>query len=372
MSLIDGIVRGDPASISRAITILESDPGGEAAGEIINSLRTSRGSAFVIGITGPPGVGKSTLIGRLCDELTSRGRTVSILAVDASSPFSGGAFLGNRIRMEEQLHRRGVFMRSMASRGSAGGLGESVWGAVRVLSAARSDYVVVETVGAGQSDVDVIGIADYVLVVVAPGFGDLVQALKAGMLEIADAFLVNKSDLPGADDLGRYLEEISGGRPVIMASAVDGRGMGELADALEAARGNAGTMRGERAAVAVRIALESLLRDEVKGLMEGTRARRMVADVAAGRISPHEAAERMLGARARENLGGAAERGRRAARRTHRPWHRPARPSCRPRVIPSPTASAQPPCSRGPRPARRRPDIYRPRAPRRRPHSSPS
>ncbi len=298
MSLVEGILRGDPAAVSRAITILESDPRGEAARRILDAVSSRGGKAAVVGVTGPPGVGKSTLIGRLCDEMASRGRRVSVLAIDASSPFSGGAFLGNRVRMEESLHRHGVFMRSIAARGSTGGLGGSVWGALRVLSAAGYERVIVETVGAGQSDVDVMGIADVVLVVVAPGFGDLIQALKAGILEIADAFVVNKSDLQGAEELARYLEEVSAGRPVLSVSAASGDGVRRVVDYLEGAPGP--SRRDERAAAAVRVALEEILREEADELMNTQRAREILEEVASGGVSPRAAAEMILALRHRE------------------------------------------------------------------------
>ncbi|HEU16361.1 MAG TPA: methylmalonyl Co-A mutase-associated GTPase MeaB [Nitrososphaeria archaeon] len=298
MSLVEGILRGDPAAVSRAITILESDPRGEAARRILDAVSSHGGKAAVVGVTGPPGVGKSTLIGRLCDEMASRGRRVSVLAIDASSPFSGGAFLGNRVRMEESLHRHGIFMRSIAARGSTGGLGGSVWGALRVLSAAGYERVIVETVGAGQSDVDVMGIADVVLVVVAPGFGDLIQALKAGILEIADAFVVNKSDLQGAEELARYLEEVSAGRPVLSVSAASGDGVRRVVDYLEGAPGP--SRRDERAAAAVRVALEEILREEADELMNTQRAREILEEVASGGVSPRAAAEMILALRHRE------------------------------------------------------------------------
>ena len=195
---IDDIARGilekDSRAISRAITLVENDGEDHAGREIIKRIYNQTGRAKIIGITGPPGVGKSTIIGNLCAALKKNGRKVAVLAVDASSPFTNGTFLGNRIRMQDALFKNDIFMRSLSTRGSTGGLSTSVWDSVRILDAAGFDIIIIETVGAGQADLDILDVAHTILVVLAPGLGDEIQAIKAGIMEIASIFVVNKVD----------------------------------------------------------------------------------------------------------------------------------------------------------------------------------
>ena len=196
--IADGILAGDIRSISRAITLVEDHNSLTTGREIIKLIYGKTGKAGIIGITGPPGVGKSTIIGNLASMLKGTGKNVAVIAIDASSPFTNGSFLGNRIRMQDKLYRDGIYMRSLSSRGSSGGLSRSTWDAVRVLDAAGYDRIIVETVGAGQADLDILAMAHTIAVALAPGLGDEIQAIKAGLMEIASIFIINKMDRDGA------------------------------------------------------------------------------------------------------------------------------------------------------------------------------
>ena len=205
--LIQGIIKGDRRSVSRAISIVENEQVSINAKKIIKEIFTHTGRAHIVGITGPPGIGKSTMIGNLAAMLSGSGRKVSVVAIDASSPFSGGSLLGNRIRMQESLTRHGVFMRSLANRGMKGGLSRSIWDTVKILDASGSDIIIVETVGAGQADLDVVNLAETIVMVLGPGLGDEIQAIKAGIMEIGSLFVINKMDLPGAFIAQKDIEE---------------------------------------------------------------------------------------------------------------------------------------------------------------------
>jgi LAO/AO transport system kinase len=189
----------------------------------------------VIGVTGPPGAGKSTLISSLIDTLRARGESVAVLAVDPSSPVTGGALLGDRIRMQGHVDDGGVYIRSMATRGHLGGLAESARDAVSLLSIAAFDRVLVETVGVGQSEVEIMGLAEVVVLVVGPSWGDQIQADKAGIVEIADVFVVNKGDRPGVNDVERALREASEARgvKVVVTTATTGEGVAGLLDEID-------------------------------------------------------------------------------------------------------------------------------------------
>ena len=267
---------GERRAAARLLTLVEQ--GGQPADEVAGATHQLVDNAHVVGVTGPPGAGKSTLTAALTTLLADQGRRPAVLAVDPSSPLTGGAILGDRVRMVEAT-AAGVFIRSMATRGHAGGLALAVPGMVRVLDAAGFDPVVVETVGVGQVEVDVATAADTVLVVVTPGMGDAVQANKAGLLEVADLFAVNKSDRPNAADARRDLELMldlsdmtghrragSPGRPVIVSTvATTGGGVEELAravdDHLEAlvSSGSLAVRRQGRRSAEVRSRLDHLL-----------------------------------------------------------------------------------------------------------------
>jgi len=196
-ALAEGVRAGEARSVARAISLVENQQ--PQARELLAALFPHAGSALVVGVTGPPGAGKSSLVDRMTARLRGSGRTVGIVAVDPTSPFSGGAILGDRIRMQSHATDPGVFIRSMATRGHLGGLAATTGQAVTVLAASGKDVVMVETVGVGQDEVEIVGTADVSLVVLVPGLGDEVQALKAGIMEIADVFVVNKADREGVE-----------------------------------------------------------------------------------------------------------------------------------------------------------------------------
>jgi LAO/AO transport system kinase len=232
-------MQGDKSAIARLLTIVENRL--PQAQEAIAEIFEHTGRAHVIGITGPPGVGKSTLIEKLIREIRSKNETVGVIAVDPTSPYSGGAFLGDRVRMQSLSTDDGVFIRSMATRGGVGGLSRATMDAVRILDASGANVVIVETVGAGQSETGVINVAETVVVVLSPGIGDEIQALKAGMMEIGDVFVVNKADLESADkvlvDVKRILDMKATGLkwtpPVLKVVAKTGEGVQELLETLK-------------------------------------------------------------------------------------------------------------------------------------------
>lgn len=235
-ALIERLVAGDVAALARCITLVDDSELGVA---VRQRLRPLAGRASIIGFTGPPGVGKSTLVDAYILELRRSGQSVAVAAVDPSSPLTGGAVLGDRIRMHRHTADPGVFIRSIASRGHLGGMSESIHWTVDAMDAAGRDIVIIETVGTGQSEVDVAEIADVCVVVSAPGLGDDVQAIKAGVLEIADILVINKADTPHADLAARQLQNMLKLRdqarqdvPIVMTAAVHGRGIDDLCGAI--------------------------------------------------------------------------------------------------------------------------------------------
>ncbi len=242
-SAFDRLLAGEPAALARALSVLED--GGPAADALALRLRPHTGRAFVVGFTGPPGAGKSTLIGAYVAELRSAGERVAVLAVDPSSPLSGGAVLGDRLRMNSHVSDPGVFVRSVASGGHLGGLSLTIPLLLDAVDAAGWPIIVLETVGAGQSETEIVDFADVKVVLNAPGLGDDVQAMKAGVLEIADVLVVNKSDLPFADQTKQQMESMlqlrSANRPlpaVVATSAVRAEGISDLARAIGACTAN--------------------------------------------------------------------------------------------------------------------------------------
>jgi GTPase len=274
--LIERLDAGDPRALPRLLSLVENgDPAGLAA---LERLHPRTGQAHVVGITGPPGAGKSSLVNALIGAWREEGRRVAVLAIDPTSPISGGAVLGDRIRMGDRHADAGVFIRSMASRGAYGGLSAAAGRAVRVLDAAGFPSVVVETVGAGQDGVDIAALADTVVVLQTPGLGDGVQALKAGMLEIGDILVVNKADLPGASAVSRQLRDLTHGddrtagweRPIVLTSTTEGKGVAELRDAIDRHRAwLAESGRGsERRAFAARSELTSAVANAIANLLD--------------------------------------------------------------------------------------------------------
>jgi LAO/AO transport system kinase len=275
---------------------------------VMRAVAPYAGSARVVGLTGSPGVGKSTVTGALLRAYRAAGIRVAVLAVDPTSPFTGGALLGDRIRMQDHATDQGVYIRSMASRGHLGGLAVAAPQAIRVLDAAGFDVICVETVGVGQAEVEVASLADTTLVIVAPGMGDSVQAAKAGILEIADIFVVNKSDRPGAQEVVRDLRSMlamaargegAWRPPIVSASAASGEGIDELVTQLDrhwswlAESGERDRRRLIRAREEVSAIAVAEMRRRVSGLPGQSRLDELAAQVASGKLDPYSAADEL-------------------------------------------------------------------------------
>ncbi|MDO9377898.1 MAG: methylmalonyl Co-A mutase-associated GTPase MeaB [Nocardioidaceae bacterium] len=296
---------GEARSVARLISLVED--ASPRLREVSALLVGHAGRAHVVGITGSPGVGKSTTTSALVTRMRRRGHRVGVLAVDPTSPFSGGALLGDRVRMQEHATDVDVYIRSMATRGHLGGLSWAVPQAVRVLDAAGCDVVVVETVGVGQSEVDVAGLADTTIVLLAPGMGDGIQAAKAGVLEIGDLFVVNKADRDGADQVARDLRSMvsrtdagAWRRPVLKAVASSGEGVDEVAAAVEehrehlASTGALAERRRRRARDEIETIAVTGLRESLADVGGDARLDGLADDVLAGRTDPYRAADALL------------------------------------------------------------------------------
>jgi LAO/AO transport system kinase len=301
-TLIGRLRERQPRAVGRAISIVES--GGAEQGELVRRLYAETGRARVVGVTGPPGAGKSTLVDRLAAALRARGETVGILCVDPTSPFTGGALLGDRIRMQGLATDRGVFIRSMATRGAMGGLARATRDAVDLLDAAGFDWVLVETVGVGQDEVDVVASVDTVLVVAVPGLGDDIQAIKAGIMEIADVFVLNKADREGADrtfkDLATLLSLADGLEwvpPIARTVAARSEGIEALLAEIDRHRawlGQEGRLE-RRRRDQLRLRVETILKERVLAAARDEAGLDVEVDRGfAGRVDPYRVAETLF------------------------------------------------------------------------------
>jgi LAO/AO transport system kinase len=306
---IERALAGDARALARLVSLVEN--GAPELRPVMKALAPLTGGARVIGLTGAPGVGKSTMTTALVSAYRERDLRVGVLAVDPTSPFTGGALLGDRVRMQDHATDPGVFIRSMASRGHLGGLAAATPQALRVLDAAGFGAVLVETVGVGQAEVEVASLADTTLVLVAPGTGDAVQAAKAGILEVGDIFVVNKCDNPGAQEAVRNLRtmiamaargEGDWKPPIVTTTATAGEGIADLAAALDAhwswldSSGERDRRRRARAREEVAAIAVAALRQRMGGLPGDSRLDELAARVAAGELDPYSAADELVAA----------------------------------------------------------------------------
>jgi len=320
--LAERVFAGDARGIARAISLIEDES--PAGADLVRDIYPRTGRAYLVGVTGPPGAGKSTLVDRMTAELRKAAQTVGIVAVDPTSPFSGGAILGDRVRMTAHFGDEGVFIRSMATRGHLGGLARATSDAALVLDAAGKDIVMIETVGVGQDEVDIVRTADISVVVLVPGTGDEVQALKAGIMEIADIFVVNKADRDGADRLAQSVAAMlalqtvepkqSGAAkqsgadplrprdqwrpPILKTEATSGAGVPELIDAIQKFRVHSEGARATRQRARQEYRLRDLLSHRFLQLVEETlpagELQRVLDGIAARQLDPYSAATEIM------------------------------------------------------------------------------
>ena len=308
-SLVEKMIQGDRRALARLFTLLERDP--RSLFSIMRAVHSRETAAYRIGVTGPPGAGKSTLIDELIRLIRAEGKTVGVLAIDPTSPFGGGAVLGDRIRMQRHHDDCGVFIRSLATRGAHGGLSRAAGASAKILDASGKDYIVIETVGVGQTELEIMRLADTVVVVLVPESGDSVQAMKAGLTEIADIFVVNKSDRPGADRLVAAIEatvSLDGGdqhwgRPVLSTQAHRRVGIQTLYDTIARYREAMSATsvleqrRRERDREEFISSLRSAVESGLSDLLSNDPAIQGAASrVESGEIDPYSAADEVLGA----------------------------------------------------------------------------
>ena len=308
-TLSERVLAGDARAVARAISLVEDE--GEDGAALIRQIFAGTGRAYLVGVTGPPGAGKSTLVDRMTSELRGSGRTVGVVAIDPTSPFTGGALLGDRVRMQAHAGDPGVFIRSMATRGHLGGLARATSDAALVLDAAGKDIILIETVGVGQDEIDIVRTADVSIVTLVPGAGDDVQALKAGVMEIADVFVVNKADREGADRAAASLEAMLSLQtygpgewrpPILQTEAATGRGVAELLEIVDRFRtrteAQQGARRRARAGFRVRelLARRFLRHVEDQVLGEGGFDA-LTARIAARELDPYTAVEEIFARR---------------------------------------------------------------------------
>jgi len=303
-ALADLIVSGDARAVARGISMVEG--AADEGASLVREIFSRSGRAFLVGVTGSPGVGKSTIVDGLLARWRKAGKTVGVIAVDPTSPFTGGAMLGDRVRMQAHAQDEGVFIRSMATRGHLGGLARATADAALVLDAAGKDVVTIETVGVGQDEVDVARAADISIVVLVPGMGDDVQALKAGVMEIADIFVVNKSDRDGADRTAAEVESLLGLHayaedewrpPIVSTRGTDGHGLDELIQHIDRFREQpalVASRRRARAATQLQGIVADRLRRQVESRLTGVQWERLIDRIAARTLDPYTAASEVL------------------------------------------------------------------------------
>ena len=306
--LVAKLREGSPRALARAISMVENRT--PQSTELLKALFPYSGNALLIGLTGSPGAGKSTLVDQIARQYRKQGKTIGIIAVDPTSPFSGGAILGDRIRMQSHHADAGIYIRSMATRGSLGGLSSTTADVATVLDASGRDLVIIETVGVGQDEVDIVRLADVTIVILVPGMGDDVQTIKAGIMEIADVFVINKSDREGAERVEREVRAMQSlvtrhdawVPPIVKTVASEGTGIAELVQAIEKYReylqqtGMAGTRRAHN----WRMRLAEMLRDALyervlADFLDNGKAEQYAAEVAEHKRDPYSLVEEMVG-----------------------------------------------------------------------------